>query len=129
MGTNRRYSRRRAVRLPARLRLLGGGLEVGELALSGLRNAEIRDLGAHGLGLETRDLIPAEVTPGRARLFLEWTLPGGTRINAAADPVWSAARPGRALVVGLRIVEISGEHQSALRGFVQAPAVDRAPEV
>lgn len=108
------------MRIPVQFRLLTGGTDVGSLTLSPIKNGEIRDLATYGLALETPELGPSDAGLLRAegvRVYLQWSLPEAT-VAAMAVPVWCTSSP-EGLALGLKILEIPLEHQSAIRAFVQ----------
>ena len=112
----RRYTDRKAVRLPVRFRVLEGGYEVDKLALSSVHSGYVRDLGTNGAGIEaTRRVVPSGY---RLTVFMQWQLPDGTWVRTAADPVWCEPIE-EGYHVGLRFVVLGDSDRKAIAKLVR----------
>lgn len=121
---DRRYSNRRAVRFPARFRLLREGSDIAEMRLSGLAHGRVCDLGMHGLSMEVgRSTIDGlridQIVAWRvkARVYLEFVLPDGTVVALVGEPVWCERQPRtlEGIHLGVRFRELSLEAREALK--------------
>jgi PilZ domain len=127
----RRYSNRRAVNIPATFRILREGQDLTEMRLSAPIQGRIRDLGLHGLALETTQ----EPVDGlrldkivewniKARIFVQWQMPDGGLITVVAETAWCEPifrASAHLMHVGLRFREFSIEAREAIKTFLQTP--------
>lgn len=132
---DRRYSNRRAVNIPATFRILREGQDLTEMRLSAPIQARIRDLGLHGLALETSQdpvdglrldkIVEWKI---KARIFVQWQMPGGGHLpdgglitvvaeTAWCEPIFRAS--ANLMHVGLRFREFSIEAREAIKAFLQ----------
>lgn len=126
----RRYSNRRAVNIPATYRILREGQDLAEMRLSAPTQARIRDLGLHGLAMETSQEPVDGIRLDRivewkikARIFVQWQMPdSGVQINVVAETAWCEPihrASAQLMHVGLRFREFSIEAREAIKAFLQ----------
>lgn len=132
VAEERRYARRKAVKLPATFRILHEGSTLEDMRLSDVAGGEIRDLGPHGVGMHTAQIIVdgvhiARLSPAHAapRVFLQCLLPGDKTVRAVGRAVRCEQLTGtpRTFQVGLRLIEISPADRAALQAFIAPRAV------
>lgn len=124
----RRYSIRRAVNIPTAFRILREGNEIADMRLTGVGQGQIRDLGIHGLALDTSHVVVDGVRLDnitnwriKARIFLQWEMPDGPKVMVVAEPAWCepiTRGTQQVLHVGLRFKEFTLEARDAIKAFL-----------
>lgn len=123
-GEGRRREARFAAKARVRFRIVRAGPD---MKVSEPLEGKMRDLGLHGISLETSQIMadglhisydrhPAQ----RNRIYLQVQLPRLGAIRAVGETVWyERIRPGESdFVVGLRFVEISKEDKALLSRYL-----------
>jgi hypothetical protein len=124
----RRYSIRRAVNIPTAFRILREGSDLADMRLTGVGQGQIRDLGIHGLALDTSHVVVDGVRLDnitnwqiKARIFLQWEMPEGPKVMVVAEPAWCepiTRGTQQVLHVGLRFKEFTLEARDAIKAFL-----------
>lgn len=128
---DRRYSIRKAVNVPAAFRILREGTDLAEMRLTGIAHGQIRDLGMHGLALDTAHVVVDGLRLDsitnwqiKARVFLQWEVLGSPKVGVVAEPAWCepvTRGTQQMLHVGMRFREFTLGAREAIKALLATP--------
>jgi hypothetical protein len=126
---DRRYSIRKAVHIPVQFRVLREGIDIVNMHLTAVGRGIIRDLGMHGLSLETSQILLdglnlQQMTDWevKARIYLQWLLFEDRQINVIAEAAWCERTPGGAgelYHLGFKFRELPIEARESIKAYLQ----------